>query len=74
MLGCTGMADLCQRLSDALGVPVIDGVTAATVTAEGLVRARLATSKLGDYASPLPKAWSGVMAEFAPGAVKPAMA
>jgi len=39
VLGCAGMADLCHRLSDELGVPVIDGVTAATVTAEGLVRA-----------------------------------
>ena len=66
VLGCAGMADLCQRLSDELGVPVIDGVAAATVTAEGLVRARLATSKLGDYASPLPKAYSGVVAAFAP--------
>jgi allantoin racemase len=66
VLGCAGMADLCHRLSDELGVPVIDGVVAATATAESLVRARLATSKVGDYASPLPKAWSGAVAEFAP--------
>jgi len=70
VLGCAGMADLCQRLSDELGVPVIDGVVAATVTAEGLVRARLATSKLGDYAQPLPKAYAGLVAGFAPGALR----
>jgi allantoin racemase len=67
VLGCAGMADLCGRLSDELSVPVIDGVAAATVTAEGLVRARLATSKRGDYAPPLPKAYAGLIAAFAPG-------
>ncbi|MBK6613927.1 aspartate/glutamate racemase family protein [Ottowia sp.] len=66
VLGCAGMADLCQRLGDELGVPVIDGVAAAIVTAEGLVRARLATSKRGDYAPPLPKAYDGLVAALAP--------
>ena len=28
VLGCAGMADLCQDLSDELGVPVVDGVAA----------------------------------------------
>ena len=66
VLGCAGMADLCHRLSDELGVPVIDGVTVATGMAEALVRARLATSKLGDYAYPLAKPYSGLLAPFAP--------
>jgi allantoin racemase len=66
VLGCAGMADLCDRLTGELGVPVIDGVVAATATAEALVRARLATSKLGDYAPPLPKAYIGAVASFAP--------
>lgn len=66
VLGCAGMADLCQRLGDELGVPVIDGVAAATVTAEGLVRAGLATSKRGDYAPPLPKTYAGLVAALAP--------
>lgn len=66
VLGCAGMADLCQRLSDELGVPVIDGVTVATSMAEALVRARLATSKRGDYANPLAKAYTGMLAPFAP--------
>ena len=66
VLGCAGMADLCHRLSEELGIPVIDGVAAATATAEALVRARLATSKRGDYAAPLPKAYAGLVAPFAP--------
>jgi allantoin racemase len=68
VLGCAGMADLCDRLGAELGVPVIDGVAAATVTAVGLVRAGLATSKRGDYARPLPKAYAGVVSAFAPSA------
>ena len=47
-------------------MPVIDGVAAATVTAEGLVRAGLATSKRGDYAPPLPKTYAGLVAALAP--------
>lgn len=66
VLGCAGMADLCHRLQRTLGVPVIDGVSAATVTAEALVRAGLLTSKRGDYAPPLPKAYQGLVAPFAP--------
>lgn len=66
VLGCAGMADLCHRLQDELGVPVVDGVSAAVVMAEGLVRARLGTSKRGDYAFPLPKAYTGGMACMAP--------
>lgn len=66
VLGCAGMGDLCERLSDELGVPVIDGVSAAVVVAEGLVRLGLGTSKLCDYAAPLPKAYTGTLAAFAP--------
>jgi allantoin racemase len=67
VLGCAGMADLCDRLSMELGVPVIDGVAAAVVVAEGLVRMGLGTSKRGDYARPLPKPYTGMLAAFAPG-------
>lgn len=66
VLGCAGMADLCERLRETLGVPIIDGVVAATVTAEGLVRAGLRTSKRGDYAPPLPKTYTGSLARLAP--------
>ena len=37
VLGCAGMADLAARMTDAVGVPVIDGVAAATKTVEGRV-------------------------------------
>lgn len=66
VLGCAGMADLCERLSGELGVPVVDGVAAATATAEALLRAGLGTSKRGDYAPPLPKGYCGWLAPFAP--------
>jgi allantoin racemase len=66
VLGCAGMAEMCQRLSRELGAPVIDGVTAAVVMAEGLLRLGLNSSKHGDYAYPLPKAYAGLLSSFAP--------
>jgi allantoin racemase len=59
VLGCAGMTDLARHLSQLHGVPVVDGVAAAVVLAEGLVRMGLSTSKIGGWAAPLPKAWSG---------------
>jgi allantoin racemase len=59
VLGCGGMAALCATLQQRLGVPVIDGVSAAVKFVEALVALRLQTSKLGDYAPPLPKPWLG---------------
>lgn len=50
VLGCAGMANLCHDLSSKLGVSVIDGVAAATTTVEALVRMRLTTGKLGEFA------------------------
>lgn len=55
LLGCAGMADLTEWLSAECGIPVIDGVTAATTFAEALVRAGLRTSKIGAYARPIQK-------------------
>jgi allantoin racemase len=52
VLGCAGMAGFGARLADELGVPVVDGVTAAVVTAEALVRLGLRTSKRGEFAPP----------------------
>jgi allantoin racemase len=59
VLGCAGMADLCARLQDELGVPVLDGVAAATVQAEGLVRLGLRTSTRGEFAPPPAKVFIG---------------
>ena len=52
ILGCAGMSALCDRLRDATGVPVIDGVTAAIKLAEALVGAGYTTSKVNAYDYP----------------------
>lgn len=44
VLGCGGMAGLDERLSADLGVPVVEGVTAAVKLAEGLHDLHLTTS------------------------------
>lgn len=62
VLGCAGMADLAAALARRHGLPVIDGVAAAVKLAEALVSLGLSTSKLGPYARPLPKAFSGAFA------------
>jgi len=59
VLGCAGMADLAAELTARHSLPVVDGVTAAVLMVEALVRLGLATSKLGGYASPLPKRIAG---------------
>ena len=57
VLGCAGMADFCHDLSEQVGVPVIDGVTAAVVLVESMVKLGLQTSQRSEYASPLPKTY-----------------
>ncbi|MEI5672760.1 MULTISPECIES: aspartate/glutamate racemase family protein [unclassified Nocardioides] len=52
VLGCAGMADLADRVSRELGVPVVDGVVAATLEVEKLVRLGLRTSTRGEFAPP----------------------
>ncbi len=64
VLGCAGMADLCEWLSENAGIPVIDGVTAATRLAEALAGVGYQTSKVGAYAFPRDKS-----ADMIPGAV-----
>ncbi|MBD8164472.1 allantoin racemase [Erwinia persicina] len=59
VLGCGGMADLARALTQELGVPVIDGVTAAVKMVESLVALGLGTSKHGDLDYPLRKNLSG---------------
>lgn len=56
ILGCAGMSALCDRLREATGVPVIDGVTAAIKIAEALVGAGYVTSKVNAYDYPRIKA------------------
>ncbi|GAA2668299.1 aspartate/glutamate racemase family protein [Actinoplanes palleronii] len=64
VLGCAGMATLCADVSAELGVPVVDGVAAATVLVQSLVTLGLRTSKRDEYASPPAKAYAGLLAEF----------
>ena len=55
ILGCAGMADLPLSLSEEMGMPVIDGVTAGVKFIEAMVGAGLKTSKSGAYAPPRDK-------------------
>ena len=66
VLGCAGMAELCAEIEDALGAPVIEGVTAAVKWTEALVALRLSTAKRGDYARPLAKRYDGALAVLQP--------
>lgn len=55
VLGCAGMASMCAPISAELGVPVVDGVTAATLTVQSLITMGLGTSKRLEFAAPPPK-------------------
>lgn len=59
VLGCGGMADLRGRIEQAVGLPVVEGVTAAVKLAESLVHLGLHTSKFGDLDFPRPKPFTG---------------
>jgi allantoin racemase len=59
VLGCAGMAGLVAELSERHAIPVLDGVVCAVKLLEALVGLGLRTSKIGGYASPLPKSYAG---------------
>lgn len=59
VLGCGGMADLTEVISREVGLPVVEGVTAAVKLAEALVGLGLQTSKVGDLAYPRSKTFTG---------------
>ncbi len=65
VLGCAGMSHLAVSLQEELGVPVIDGVSAALKMVEMLGELRLSTSKRGDLDFPLPKPYAGFLRGFA---------
>lgn len=65
VLGCGGMADLTDTISREVGLPVVEGVTAAVKLAEALVGLGLGTSKHGDLAFPRPKPMTGQFERFA---------
>jgi allantoin racemase len=64
ILGCGGMADLATEISAQLGIPVIDGVSAAVKFIEALVGLKISTSKKGDLAYPLTKPYLGILSSF----------
>jgi allantoin racemase len=64
VLGCAGMADFCAEVSAQIGAPVVDGVSAATVLAESLVRLGLRTGHHGEFARPPAKRITGLLADF----------
>ncbi|SNT52533.1 aspartate/glutamate racemase family protein [Rhodococcoides kyotonense] len=64
VLGCAGMADLCEHISSEIGMPVVDGVAAATLFVQSLVTMGLRTGKTGEFARPLPKQYSGLLSAF----------
>jgi allantoin racemase len=66
VLGCAGMTDLARDLEQQCGAPVLDGVACAISLAESMARLGLKTSKRNTYAAPLPKAYEGEFARFAP--------
>ena len=64
VLGCAGMADLCAHIRDEIGVPVIDGVAAATLTVQSLLTMGLRKSGRGEFATPPPKSYTGLLRSF----------
>lgn len=50
VLGCAGLAELVDPLTERLGVPVIDGVAAGIGIATGLVAMGLTTSRANTFA------------------------
>jgi len=64
VLGCAGMAPLCAYIAGEIGVPVIDGVGAATKLVESLVSLGYRTSTRDEFAPPLPKEYVGALRAF----------
>ncbi|MBF6329531.1 aspartate/glutamate racemase family protein [Nocardia transvalensis] len=64
VLGCAGMADLCEYLTEEVGVPVVDGVAAATLWVQSLITLGLRKSGRGEFAAPLPKPYTGPLSTF----------
>ncbi|ORM25007.1 aspartate/glutamate racemase family protein [Williamsia sp. 1135] len=64
VLGCAGMADLAQLISEKIGVPVIDGVAAGTLLLQSLVTMRVRPNATGELASPPAKTYTGILSPF----------
>ncbi|NGY60320.1 Asp/Glu racemase [Lentzea sp. NEAU-D13] len=64
VLGCAGMTDWATPIAEAIGVPVVDGVQSAVLTVQGLVEMGLRTGKRDEFATPLPKRYTGMLRDF----------
>lgn len=64
VLGCGGMAKSTDVIRDAVGLPVVEGVTAGIKLAEALVGLGLQTSKHGDLDFPRAKKFTGRFEHF----------
>ncbi len=65
VLGCAGMAAMARVISAKVGVPVVDGVAAATTLVEAMVRCGVGGATTGEYAPPPAKPYTGLLAGFA---------
>ena len=66
ILGCAGMSNLAKDLELSHGLPVIEGVSSAVVLTEGLINLQVKTSKIGSYALPRDKNYTGYLSKFRP--------
>lgn len=64
VLGCAALAGHRQHIEQRVGLPIIDGVSAAVKMAESLVALQLQTSKVGDLAFPPDKQFTGMFSAF----------
>jgi allantoin racemase len=64
VLGCAGMTDVCAEISSETGVPVVDGVAAATLTVRSLLVMGLRTGSRDEFAPPPRKAYTGMLRDF----------
>lgn len=64
VLGCAGMAQMCARIQADIGVPVIDGVAAATGLVDLMLRTGVPAASRGEFAPPPPKTYSGLLEGF----------
>ena len=60
------MSNLAKDLELNHGLPVIEGVSSAVVLIEGLINLHIKTSKIGSYALPREKQYTGFLSKFRP--------
>ena len=64
VLGCAGMAEMAAAVTEEVGAPVIDGVSAAVGLVEAMVRARVPAASQHEWAAPRPKVYVGLLEGF----------